>query len=141
MAHGLRIAASLAVAPILVGVVAAAAEREHEHGGGARPAARQGEPHPGPNGYQRVTEPKGWNARPSAVDRSAYQHNFQAARTYKIGPYHHPGGWTARRWGFGQILPRAYWASQYILADYWLFALKYRPLDMNGCASALTRFS
>lgn len=29
--------------------------------------------------------------------------------------------------GFGQFLPRAYWASQYILADYWLFALEVPP--------------
>jgi Ni/Co efflux regulator RcnB len=127
MTHQLRIGLSLVVACFLVGAVTAA-EPEHERGGGgARPEARPAEPHPGPSGYQRVTEPKGWNARPATVDRGAYQHNFQAARSYKIGPYHHPAGWVARRWGFGQILPRAYWASQYILADYWLFALEVPP--------------
>ncbi len=126
MAHGLKVGLALAVALILAGG-AVAAEPEHEHGGGAKPAARQGESHPGPSGYQRVTEPKGWNARPSTPDRAAYQHNFQAARSYKIGPYHRPVGWTARRWGYGQILPRAYWASQYTLADYWLFALEVPP--------------
>jgi Ni/Co efflux regulator RcnB len=62
------------------------------------------------------------------VNRTAYQHNYQAARSFTIGPYHPPAGWTARRWAYGQILPRAYWASQYILTDYWLFALEVPPV-------------
>jgi Ni/Co efflux regulator RcnB len=61
------------------------------------------------------------------VDKGSYQHNFQAARSYKIGPYHRPAGWAARRWVFGQILPRTYWAPQYLLADYWLFSLEVPP--------------
>jgi Ni/Co efflux regulator RcnB len=105
----------------------ASAEPERERGDGARPEARQPEPHPGPKGYQRITEPQGWNARPGAVDKGSYQHNFQAARSYKIGPYHRPAGWAARRWVFGQILPRTYWAPQYLLADYWLFSLEVPP--------------
>jgi Ni/Co efflux regulator RcnB len=134
MAHGSKIGLSLTLVFALVTGVATA-EPPQEHGGGERfagrpaerPAPRQGEAHPGPNGYQRVTEPHGWNARPTTVDRGAYQHNFQAARNFKIGPYHRPPGWTAHRWGFGEILPRAYWASQYVLADYWLFALEVPP--------------
>jgi Ni/Co efflux regulator RcnB len=61
------------------------------------------------------------------VDRGAYQHNFQAARTFKIGPYHRPAGWAVHHWGYGQILPRVYWAPRYVLADYWLFALEVPP--------------
>ncbi len=61
------------------------------------------------------------------MDRGSYQHNFQAARSYKIGPYHRPAGWNARRWAYGQTLPRGYWAPQFILADYWLFALEVPP--------------
>jgi len=126
MAYALRIGLPIIAAFCLV-ATAAAAEPEHEHGGGGRPVAHQPEPHPGPSGYQRVTEPKGWNARPSTVDRPTYQHNFQAARSYKVGPYHRPAGWTARRWAYGQMLPRAYWAARYVLADYWLFALEVPP--------------
>lgn len=100
-------------------------------GGGKPPAGRsgrpQGEPHPGPTGYQRVTEPQGWNARPANVDRGTYNHNFQAARTFHIGPYHPPRGWTARSWSYGQILPRAFWAAPYLIGDYWLFALEVPP--------------
>ena len=118
--------------PVLAAVLlmtgsALAAEPEHEHGPAARPEAHQAEPHPGPRGYQRVTEPKGWNARPGTVDRSAYQHNFQAARTFRIGPYHRPPGFVVHHWGYGEVLPRAYWAAQYILSDYWLFALEVPP--------------
>ncbi len=86
------------------------------------------EPHAGPSGYQRVAEPKGWDARPKEVDRRAYQHNFQAARAFHVGAYRRPPGWVARRWAYGQILPRAYWGPQFILADYWLFALEVPPV-------------
>jgi len=121
MRRGLTV--GLCVAALFVGLVMA---EEPQHGRGGPPAAR-GEPHPGPRGYSRVVEPKGWNARPAAVDRSAYRHNFQAARTFRIGPYHRPPGWVPHRWVYGEILPRAYWAPEYILADYWLFALEVPP--------------
>ncbi|MGA9472653.1 MAG: RcnB family protein [Terriglobales bacterium] len=62
------------------------------------------------------------------MDRGTYQHNYQAARSFKIGPYHRPARWTAHHWAYGQFLPRAYWAPQYILADYWLFALEVPPV-------------
>ena len=112
-----------------------AAEPQHggERPGGERPggghaeAPHPAEPHPGPQGYQRVPEPKGWNERPTSVDRGAYQHNYQAARSYHIGAYRRPSGWVDRRWGYGQILPRVFWAPQYFIADYWLFALEVPP--------------
>lgn len=95
----------------------------------ARPSG--GEPHPGPHGYQRVTPPQGWNARPNTVSRGAYQHNYLAARSYKIGPYHPPtANWRATRWTYGQILPRIYWGPQYLVGDYWLFGLEVPPV---GC--------
>jgi Ni/Co efflux regulator RcnB len=127
MAQRLKISLTLAVAFVLVAGAATAQPRNDHPGGGARPAMPRAEPHPGPTGYQRVTEPKGWNARPSTVNRATYQHNFQAARSYKIGPYHPPAGWTAHHWAYGQTLPRAYWGSQYLLSDYWLFALEVPP--------------
>ncbi len=127
----------LGLSVLFLSVIAAAAtaQPEHEHGGPAEhgpamrgPAPRQqGEPHPGPKGYQRITEPKGWNARPASVDRGAYRHNFQAARSFKIGPYHRPAGWVAHHWHYGQILPRAYWGPDYVIGDYWLFALEVPP--------------
>jgi len=98
-----------------------------EEHGGARPPAH-GEPYPGPTRYTRVTEPKGWDNRPTTVDRAVYQHNYQEARTYHIGVYHRPVGWVAHRWVYGEVLPPVYWAAPYVLADYWLFALMVPPV-------------
>jgi Ni/Co efflux regulator RcnB len=121
--------ASLAAVTVLAG--AGAFAQEHPHGGAPaahRPEpAHAGEAHSGPKGYDRVAEPKGWNTRPKEIDRGAYQHNFQAARSFHIGPYHRPSGWAAHRWAYGQILPRAYFTSSYLIADYWLFALEVPP--------------
>jgi Ni/Co efflux regulator RcnB len=37
-----------------------------------------------------------------------------------------------RHWGYGDRLPRACWAPQYLLADYWLFGLEVPPVDFEG---------
>jgi Ni/Co efflux regulator RcnB len=105
------------------------APRADERAAPHAPAGHPAEPHAGPSGYQRPAAPQGWDARPKTFDRATYQHNFQAARSYKVGPYPHPSGWVNRHWGFGDRLPRAYWASQYLLADYWLFGLEVPPVD------------
>jgi Ni/Co efflux regulator RcnB len=130
MATSRKLSAFLTIAVACTGLCLAnlaAAEPEREHGPAERPAPRGGEPHPGPGGYERPAEPHGWNARPGTVDKDVYHHNFQAARTYHIGPYHRPAGWVAHHWVYGQRLPRAYWAAQYIMADYWLFGLEVPP--------------
>jgi Ni/Co efflux regulator RcnB len=121
---------ALIVSAVLVaGSVALA---EPPHGGPPARAPRppaHGEPAPGPSRYHPVAEPAGWNNRPATVDVAKYQHNFQAPRAYHIGIYHRPPGWVARRWAYGQILPRAYWAApEYLIADYWLFALEVPPV-------------
>jgi Ni/Co efflux regulator RcnB len=121
MAKGLK--AGLGFAAVLLCAGAAMANGPER---GAHPPM-MGEPHPGPSGYQRVDPPKGWDARPATVDRTAYQHNFQAARSYHIGPYRPPHGYVVRRWAYGQVLPRVFWAPQYLVADYWLFALEVPP--------------
>jgi Ni/Co efflux regulator RcnB len=130
MRNAQKVGTAVACAFLFVGA-AAMAQEDHNHAPAghapaAHPAAR-GEPHPGPSGYQRVAPPKGWDARPATVDRPTYQHNFRAARSFHVGPYRRPPGWAPHTWAYGQILPRAYWASQYILADYWLFALEVPP--------------
>jgi Ni/Co efflux regulator RcnB len=119
---------ALIVLPFLF-ALAAPSTAQHEHAQAAhRPAPpHPGEPHPGPKGYDRVTEPHGWNSRPATVDKGNYQHNFQAARSFHIGPYVRPHGWVAHRWAYGQILPRAYFGASYLIADYWLFALEVPP--------------
>jgi Ni/Co efflux regulator RcnB len=128
MWFGSRIALPVAaIAALLIAANAAGAADEH-HAAAPHPAAVKVEPHPSPRGYQRVTAPQGWDQRPKTVDRPAYQHVYQAAHNFKIGPYHPPRGYVARRWVYGQILPRAYWAAPYQIADYWLFALEVPPV-------------
>jgi Ni/Co efflux regulator RcnB len=132
VSHRLTISMMLAGALALTAGSALAQQHEEQggHSGGSErmaPAPHAAEPHAGPRGYQRPAEPQGWNARPAKVDRGTYQHNYQAARTYHVGPYHPPHGWSERRWGYGQILPRAFWAPEYFLSDYWLFGLEVPP--------------
>jgi Ni/Co efflux regulator RcnB len=138
-----KLSLALAVASVVAGSPALAAPQGHDHGGEhpgeshgkspggphgePHPGPAHGEPHPGPHGYQRVPEPHGWNERPKQLNKPSYQHNFQAARSFRVGPYHRPHGWASHHWVFGQILPRTYWAPEYILADYWLFALEVPP--------------
>jgi len=117
----------LVAALVVLGGATASADEPHREGGHPAAPAR-GEAHPGPNGYQRVSEPRGWDARPQNFDRGAYQHNFQAARSFHVGAYRRPAGWAPHHWGYGQILPRAYWGPQFLLADYWLFALEVPPV-------------
>ncbi len=95
--------------------------------GAGRPPAPRAQPAPAPTRYRRVSAPKGWNNRPATVDRSKYQHNFKAPRSYRIGPYVRPAGWVAEHWAFGQILPAAYWTAEYLIGDYWLFGLQVPP--------------
>lgn len=122
-----RLNIALATAIVAIGAITAAhAQPPRPQRATPRPVAH-GEAHPGPRGYQRVTEPSGWNSRPATVDRPTYQHNYQAARSFHIGPYMRPRGWVARHWAYGQILPRAYWGPQYLIGDYWLFALEVPP--------------
>ena len=128
---GLTVAAALAMTP-----GAAGAQNDQHRQAPARPAARpaaaprQGEAYKGPTRYQGVTAPQGWNNRPAASERNTYQHNYQAQRSYRVGPYRAPAGYRARHWAYGQILPRIFWTSQYLLADYWLFNLEVPPV---GC--------
>ena len=139
MRHSLKHGVALVAAGLIAGAAGSAFAQQHDergepphaqghpepHGQAGHPA----EPHQGPSGYQRPAAPQGWDARPKTFDRGAYQHNFQAARSYKVGPYQRPSGWVNRHWGYGDRLPRAYWGTQYLLADYWLFGLEVPPVD------------
>ena len=133
MASLFKISSSvIGVLVLASGALAIGQDREHggpeQHGPAMHgPSRPPGEPHQGPSGSQRVAPPAGWDHRPATVDRHAYQHNFQAARAFHIGPYHRPAGWAPHHWGYGQMLPRAYWGPNYLIADYWLFALEVPP--------------
>ena len=143
MTHSLKHGLAMVVAAFVASAAGSAFAQDHEEHGAPphaqphpspRGPAGHPEPHPaelhaGPGGYQRPEAPHGWDARPKEFDRATYQHNFQAARSYRVGPYHRPAGWVTRHWGYGDRLPRAYWAPQYLLAEYWLFGLEVPPVD------------
>ena len=71
--------------------------------------------------------PRNWNRFPRTFDRGTYQRNVTAPRRFRWQTYHRPHGWYARRWTFGQVLPRVFWASDYWLSDYWMFDLPIPP--------------
>jgi Ni/Co efflux regulator RcnB len=151
--RGVRYAAAASAMLLFLPLAATAQERGggreggggHEGGGarggaqmsGARGGAQMGgrqmgspriEPQRAPQGYRAMGAPAGADRRPSNLNRPAFNHNFSAARSYRVGAYHSPAGWRYQRWQYGQILPRAYWAQQYWLSDYWLFGLDVPPV-------------
>jgi Ni/Co efflux regulator RcnB len=60
-------------------------------------------------------------------DRRDWSRNARAAQRYRWGAYSRPPGWSYRRWGYGQILPRAYWKRNYWIDSYWSFGLATPP--------------
>lgn len=87
-----------------------------------------GEPMRPPRGYAPPMRPPEIANRPERMDRDFYRHNFRAPQPYHIGPYHPPHGFNYRRFGYGDILPRIFWAPDYLLSDYWLFGLDMAPM-------------
>ena len=57
------------------------------------------------------------------VDVSAFHKNFDAPNHYHYGDYHGPAGYSYHRWGYGDNLPREYWAQNYWLNNYLNFGL------------------
>jgi Ni/Co efflux regulator RcnB len=70
-----------------------------------------------------------WNRgdRPRSFDRRSYQRNGWASRKFRGGYYRKPSGWYYRRWGYGQILPFAFFARDYWLNDYYAYDLPVPP--------------
>ena len=52
---------------------------------------------------------------------------FRADHRFRIGPYFPPPGWTFRAWGYGEILPQAWWAPRYRILDWWDYELPVPP--------------
>jgi len=44
--------------------------------------------------------------------------NVTAPRKFHIAAYVRPQGWYAHRWTYGETLPRAFFASEFVLADF-----------------------
>ncbi len=130
---------------LIVPAAGLAQDRPHE-GAGAQPqgghaGAAHGSPaHAGhaanpnvetqraPLGYSPVSRPDKADQRPQTYDKGGYNHNFKAAQTYHVGPYHAGASYRYTRWQYGQMLPSRYRGQQYWLAEYWLFGLDVPPV-------------
>lgn len=124
--------AALALAPVAMAQHGPEGERpgghEAEHAGAGHGPVERERP---PIGYNAPGRPDSVVARPPQIDRQGYNHNFQADHGFHIGPYHAPAGFRYRRWAYGEILPRLYWAPGYWLTDYWLFGLDVPPVGFE----------
>jgi Ni/Co efflux regulator RcnB len=47
-----------------------------------------------------------------------YHRNFHVSRRFQAPAYRRPAGWYEHRWGFGELLPAAFWARDYWLVDF-----------------------
>jgi Ni/Co efflux regulator RcnB len=112
-------------------IASPAALAQHRSGGAAARPAAPAEPERRPRGYDRIERPRGAEVRPQHLDRPSYNHNFNATRGFRIGPYQPPQGYRYHRWVYGNILPRIYWSRNYWLLDYWLFGLDVPPFGFE----------
>jgi hypothetical protein len=56
---------------------------------------------------------------------------YRSHQRYRYGYYSPPVGFYAHSWGFGEILPRAWYGSDYLLNDWWSYGLPYPPLGYD----------
>ena len=52
------------------------------------------------------------------MDRTAYQHNFSAARSFRSGPYTIRAGWRSHHWAMGKSCRAPYQAAPVVLAAF-----------------------
>lgn len=61
------------------------------------------------------------------LDMARWHRNFDAPRRYRANAYLAPRDYHYRRWGYGQRLPRDYYARNYWLMDFVMFGLLSPP--------------
>ena len=67
-------------------------------------------------------------ARPAGVQ--ALRRNVQVQHKFRAGTYRPPSGYSQRRWRYGQYLPTGYFARDYWIGDYPLYALFAPPYGL-----------
>jgi Ni/Co efflux regulator RcnB len=60
-------------------------------------------------------------------DYSALRRNFTATNRFRGGFYRPPPGFYNRRWVYGEILPRTFWAQDYWLGNFYDYDLPPPP--------------
>ncbi len=66
-------------------------------------------------------------ARPR-YDQRHYGQNYRSQQRYRGYAYRPPSGFYVRSWGYGDLLPRSWWSSQYRLNDWWSYGLPIPPI-------------
>ena len=61
-------------------------------------------------------------------DRRYYGQNFRSQQRYRGYAYRPPSGFYIRSWGYGDVLPRSWWSTQYRLNDWWAYGLPIPPI-------------
>ncbi len=56
---------------------------------------------------------------------------YRSHQRYRYGYYRPPIGFYAHSWAFGEILPRGWYGSDYLLNDWWSYGLPYPPLGYD----------
>ena len=82
------------------------------------------------NNVRRVDQPNQnvqRNDNRRGMDVARFRRNFDAPRRYNAGQYHAPRGYNYRRYGYGQRLPRDYYARNFWLSDFLTFGLLSPP--------------
>jgi Ni/Co efflux regulator RcnB len=103
----------------------------NERAGGAPTPSRTSEravspQSPGPRAIQAGRNANAGPARRTA-DVSALRGNLQAPRHFQAGAYRAPQGFRSRHWGYGDRLPRAYYARNYWLTNFLIYGLLSPP--------------
>ncbi|MEO8114110.1 MAG: RcnB family protein [Phenylobacterium sp.] len=68
-------------------------------------------------------------------ERGRYPSVFQSPRRFHGSHYRPPAGFGFRAWAYGEILPRAWYASQYRIIDWWAYGLPMPPLGYEWVRS------
>jgi Ni/Co efflux regulator RcnB len=80
------------------------------------------------NGSARGNSAMAANAAGHHPSVNSMRINVQASRQFHDGNYNAPTGYQARRWSYGDRLPRGYYNRNYWLTDYLVFGL-FAPPD------------
>jgi Ni/Co efflux regulator RcnB len=74
----------------------------------------------GPNNAMRGSR------RDFSTARNFHQ-NFRAPRRFHAPNYRRPPGWYSHRWGWGEILPVAFWSRNYWITNFYVYDLPPPP--------------
>lgn len=59
--------------------------------------------------------------------RGGFPPVYRTPHRFHVAPYHWPFGYGVRAWGYGEILPPAFWGPSYEILDWWVYDLPAPP--------------